>query len=38
MRRIFSRLSIEVGAALDPAVATPELLQQQVATLRGAWR
>jgi len=36
--RIFSRLGIEVGAALDPAVATPELLQQQVAALRGAWR
>jgi 1-acyl-sn-glycerol-3-phosphate acyltransferase len=38
VRRIFSRLSIEVGAALDPAVATPALLQQQVAGLRGAWR
>jgi hypothetical protein len=36
--RIFSRLGIEVGAALDPAVATPELLQQQVAVLRGNWR
>ena len=38
LRRIFSRLSIEVGAALDPAIATPTLLQQQVAALRGAWR
>jgi 1-acyl-sn-glycerol-3-phosphate acyltransferase len=36
--RIFSRLSIEVGAALDPAVATPDVLQQQVAALRGNWR
>jgi 1-acyl-sn-glycerol-3-phosphate acyltransferase len=34
--RIFSRLSIEVGAALDPALATPAYLQQQVAELREA--
>jgi 1-acyl-sn-glycerol-3-phosphate acyltransferase len=38
LHRIFSKLSIEVGAALDPAAATPALLQQQVAALRGAWR
>ena len=36
--KIFSRLSIEVGAPLEPAVATPDTLQQQVATLRGSWR
>jgi hypothetical protein len=36
--RLFSRLSIDVGAALDPVVATPALLQQQVAALRGDWR
>ncbi len=36
--RIFSRLSIQVGAALDPKVATPALLQQQVAALRGSSR
>jgi hypothetical protein len=36
--RLFSRLSIQVGAALDPAAATPALLQQQVGALRGDWR
>jgi 1-acyl-sn-glycerol-3-phosphate acyltransferase len=36
--RIFSPLGIEVGAALEPAAATPALLQQRVAALRGAWR
>ena len=38
LRRIFSPLGIEVGAALDPTVATPALLQLEVAALRGAWR
>ena len=36
--RIFSPLGIEVGAALEPAAATPAYLQQQVAALRGGWR
>ena len=38
VRRIFSPLGIEVGAPVDPALATPALLQEQVAALRGAWR
>jgi len=36
--KLFSRLSIEVGAPLAPAFATPAALQQQVAELRGSWR
>jgi 1-acyl-sn-glycerol-3-phosphate acyltransferase len=38
LQKIFSRLSIEVGAPLEPALATPATLQQQVAALRGTWR
>jgi len=38
LRRIFSPLGIEVGAPLEPAAATPDVLQQQVAALRGARR
>lgn len=38
VHKIFSRLSIEVGAPLEPALATPATLQEQVAALRGGWR
>jgi 1-acyl-sn-glycerol-3-phosphate acyltransferase len=38
LQRLFSPLGIEVGAALEPAIATPDVLQGQVAALRGAWR
>ena len=38
VQRIFGPLGIQVGAALEPALATPAELQQQVAALRGAWR
>jgi 1-acyl-sn-glycerol-3-phosphate acyltransferase len=38
LHRIFLPLGIEVGAALDPGLATPALLRQRVAALRGAWR
>jgi hypothetical protein len=38
LSRIFSRLNIEVGAPLEAALATPALLQQRVAALRGDWR
>jgi 1-acyl-sn-glycerol-3-phosphate acyltransferase len=38
LRRIFSRLNIQVGPALEPASASPAELQQHVAALRGAWR
>jgi hypothetical protein len=31
-----SRLSLAVGEPIDPALATPEKLQQIVAELRGA--
>jgi 1-acyl-sn-glycerol-3-phosphate acyltransferase len=34
----WSRLSLVVGAPVAPALATPELLQQQVAALRGDWK
>jgi 1-acyl-sn-glycerol-3-phosphate acyltransferase len=37
-RGLFSKLSLAVGAPLDPAVATPEYLQQQVLVLRGDWK
>lgn len=33
-----SKLSLIVGSPLVPAQVTPELLQQRVAALRGAWR
>jgi hypothetical protein len=33
--RLFVPLGIEVGAALEPALATPAELQQRVAALRG---
>jgi hypothetical protein len=36
--KIFSQLSIEVGTPLEPALATPATLQQQVLALRGSWR
>jgi hypothetical protein len=36
--KVFSKLSIEVGTPLEPALATPDALQQQVAQLRGTWR
>ncbi len=38
IQRIFGPLGIQVGAALDPAEATPMRLQEQVAALRGNWR
>jgi 1-acyl-sn-glycerol-3-phosphate acyltransferase len=34
----FSKLSLVVGAPVDPAAATPEFLQQQVLALRGDWK
>ncbi|MFC7513927.1 MFS transporter [Herbaspirillum sp. GCM10030257] len=34
----FSRLSLVVGQPMEPAVATPESLYQQVLNLRGDWR
>jgi len=34
----FSRLSLVVGQPVEPAVATPESLYQQVLNLRGEWR
>jgi 1-acyl-sn-glycerol-3-phosphate acyltransferase len=38
VRRIFSRLGIQVGAAVQPSEASPPHLQTLVARLRGAWR
>ena len=38
VQKLFSKLSIEVGAPLEAALATPAVLQQQVAGLRGSWR
>jgi 1-acyl-sn-glycerol-3-phosphate acyltransferase len=35
-RGVMSRLTLAVGEPIDPAIATPEHLQQLVATLRGA--
>jgi 1-acyl-sn-glycerol-3-phosphate acyltransferase len=32
-----SRLALAVGEPIDPALATPEMLQQVVTELRGAW-
>jgi hypothetical protein len=37
-RGLFSRIGIDVGAAVMPIEARPELLQAQVAALRGEWR
>ncbi len=37
-RRLFARLGIAVGAPVPPSEASPELLQQRVASLRGSWR
>ena len=37
-RGLFSKLSLVVGAPVDPATATPEYLQQQVLALRGDWK
>jgi 1-acyl-sn-glycerol-3-phosphate acyltransferase len=34
----FSRLELAVGEAVAPQAATPELLQQKVAALRGEWK
>jgi 1-acyl-sn-glycerol-3-phosphate acyltransferase len=34
----FSRLSLVVGQPMEPAVATPDSLYQQVLNLRGEWR
>ncbi|MFJ3047711.1 MFS transporter [Herbaspirillum chlorophenolicum] len=37
-RGLFSRLELVVGEAVPPEQATPELLQQKVAGLRGEWK
>jgi 1-acyl-sn-glycerol-3-phosphate acyltransferase len=37
-RGLFSRIGINVGAGVIPIEARPELLQAQVAALRGDWR
>lgn len=37
-RGVFSRLSLAVGVPVAPALATPELLQEQVLALRGEWK
>ncbi len=34
----WSQLSLVVGQPVEPALATPELLQQQVSALRGEWK
>ena len=34
----FSKIGLEVGAALAPEMATPERLQQIVAQMRGEWQ
>ena len=34
----FSRIGISVGLPVAPREAAPEVLQQQVAVLRGDWR
>ncbi len=38
VRRIFSRLGIQVGPAVEASQASPSYLQAQVSGLRGAWR
>ncbi|HRI91946.1 MAG TPA: 1-acyl-sn-glycerol-3-phosphate acyltransferase, partial [Accumulibacter sp.] len=35
---LFSRIALSVGAAVEPAAATPEHLQEVVAGLRGDWQ
>ena len=37
-RGLRSRLALAVGAPVPPELATPELLQERVSDLRGAWR
>ena len=37
-RGIRSRLALAVGAPVEPAVATPEYLREQVLALRGDWK
>lgn len=37
-RGLFSKLSLVVGASVDPEMATPEYLYQQVSALRGDWK
>ncbi len=37
-RGLWSRLALVVGEPVEPEVATPDHLQQQVANLRGDWR
>ena len=37
-RGLFNRIGINVGDAVPPAAALPELLQERVAALRGDWR
>jgi 1-acyl-sn-glycerol-3-phosphate acyltransferase len=37
-RGVFSRIGLEVGPALAPGQATPEVLQARVEAMRGAWR
>ncbi len=37
-RGLFSRIGINVGTLVAPATAGPEVLQTQVASLRGDWR
>ena len=38
VRRIFSRIGIQVGPAVEPALASPPQLRAMVQTLRGSWR
>jgi 1-acyl-sn-glycerol-3-phosphate acyltransferase len=38
VRRLFSRIALEAGAPIAPALATPEFLQEKVQTMRGEWQ
>jgi 1-acyl-sn-glycerol-3-phosphate acyltransferase len=38
IRRLFSRIALEAGAPVAPALVTPESLQATVQTMRGDWK
>jgi len=38
LRGLFSRIALVAGPPLAPELATPEMLQEKVLSLRGDWR